>query len=105
MGDSTDKRGGTMAASQYLICVLFAIVVIAFLLVPVELGWDYIEKRRQYKAQRKDIELNIRVWESIAKSCDSITEAYDKGYAIARLVLYHHELEELENNRKRDLCS
>ena len=75
---------------------LVAVAILAMLLVPIELSWDYIEKRKQYKAERKEIELNIRVWESIAKSCDSITEAYDKGYAIARLVIYHHELEELE---------
>ncbi len=94
-----------MSASQCMICVLFGIVVIAMLLVPVELGWDYIEKRKQYKAKRKDIKLKIRVWKSIALSCDPIEDAYDKGYAIARLVIYHHELEELENNRKIDLCS
>ena len=75
---------------------LIAIAILAMLLVPVELASEYIQKSRQYKAEHKDIELNIRVWESIAKSCDSITEAYDKGYAIARLVIYHHELEELE---------
>lgn len=84
---------------------LVAVAILAMLLVPVELASEYIRKHRQYKAKHKDIEFNIRVWESIAKSCDSITEAYDKGYAIARLVIYHHELEELENNRKKELCS
>lgn len=76
--------------------VIIAAAILAMLLVPVELSMEYIKKHKQYKAEHKDIELNIRVWESIAKSCDSVTEAYDKGYAIARLVIYHHELEELE---------
>lgn len=80
---------------RIMMYTLIALAILAMLLVPIELSWDYIEKRKQYKAERKEIELNIRVWESIAKSCDSITEAYDKGYAIARLVIYHHELEEL----------
>lgn len=82
---------------------LVAAAILAMLLMPVELASEYI-KHRQYKAEHKDIELNIRVWESIAMSCDPVEDAYDKGYAIARLVIYHHELEELENNRKRDLC-
>lgn len=81
---------------RIMMYTLIGLAILAMLLVPIELSWDYIEKRKQYKAERKEIELNIRVWESIAKSCDSITEAYDKGYAIARLVIYHHELEELE---------
>lgn len=94
-----------MSASQWVISIIFGIIMITMLLVPVELGWDYIEKRKQYKAEHKDIKLKIRVWRSIAMSCDPVEDAYDKGYAIARLVIYHHELEELENNRKRDLCS
>lgn len=88
---------------RIMMYTLIALAILAMLLVPIELSWDYIEKRKQYKAERKEIELNIRVWESIAKSCDSITEAYDKGYAIARLVIYHHELEELETNRRREI--
>ena len=84
---------------------IIIVAILAMLLVPVELAEEYFRRRRKYKKERKEIELNIRVWESIAKSCDSITEAYDKGYAIARLVIYHHELEELENSRKRYLCS
>lgn len=90
---------------RIMMYMLFGLSILAMLLVPVELAEDYFRRRRKYKKERKEIELNIRVWESIAKSCDSITEAYDKGYAIARLVIYHHELEELENNRKKELCS
>ena len=90
---------------RIMMYMLFGFSIIAMLLVPVELAEEYFRRRRKYKKERKEIELNIRVWESIAKSCDSITEAYDKGYAIARLVIYHHELEELENSRKRYLCS
>lgn len=94
-----------MAIIRIMMYILIAISILAMLLLPVELSSEYIRKRRQYTKERNEIELNIRVWESIAKSCDSITEAYDKGYAIARLVIYHHELEELENSRKRYLYS
>ena len=90
---------------RIMMYMLFGLSILAMILVPVELAEEYFRRRRKYKKERKEIELNIRVWESIAKSCDSITEAYDKGYAIARLVIYHHELEELENSRKRYLCS
>ena len=90
---------------RIMVYILIAISILAILLVPVELSSEYIQKRKQYKKEQNEIEFNIRVWESIAKSCDSITEAYDKGYAIARLVIYHHELEELENSRKRYLYS
>ena len=90
---------------RIMVYILIAISILAILLVPVELSSEYIQKRKQYKKEQNEIEFNIRVWESIAKSCDSITEAYDKGYAIARLVIYHHELEELESSRKRYLCS
>lgn len=94
-----------MQIIRVMIYALIAIAILAMLLVPVELASEHIRKRRQYKAERKDIELNIRVWESIAMSCDPVEDAYDKGYAIARLVIYYHELEELEENRKRELCS
>ena len=90
---------------RIMMYMLFGFSILAMLLVPVELAEEYFRRKRKYKKERKEIELNIRVWESIAKSCDSITEAYDKGYAIARLVIYHHELEELENSRKRYLCA
>ena len=90
---------------RIMMYMLFGFSILAMLLVPVELAEEYFRRKRKYKKERKEIELNIRVWESIAKSCDSITEAYDKGYAIARLVIYHHELEELELSRKRYLCS
>lgn len=92
-----------MAIIRIMMYILIAISILAMLLLPVELSSEYIRKRRQYTKERNEIELNIRVWESIAKSCDSITEAYDKGYAIARLVIYHHELEELETNRKGEI--
>ena len=88
---------------RIMMYMLFGFSILAMLLVPVELAEEYFRRRRKYKKERKEIELNIRVWESIAKSCDSITEAYDKCYAIARLVIYHHELEELETNRRREI--
>lgn len=85
--------------------VIITIAFIAMLLVPVELSSEYIRKHREYKNQKKQIELDIRVWTSIAKSCDPVEDAYDKGYAIARLVIYHHDLDELEKKRKEYLCS
>ena len=92
-----------MAIIRIMVYILIAISILAMLLLPVELSSEYIRKRRQYKQEHKDIELNIRVWTSIALSCDPVEDAYDKGYAIARLVIYHHELEELEDNRKREI--
>ena len=92
-----------MAIIRIMVYILIAISILAMLLVPVELSSEYIRKRRQYKQEHKDIELNIRVWTSIALSCDPVEDAYDKGYAIARLVIYHHELEELEDNQKREI--
>lgn len=84
---------------------LIAAAFIGMLLVPLELSSEYIRRYRKYKKQKKQIEFDIRVWTSIAKSCDPIKDAYDKGYAIARLVIYHHELDELERERKEYLCS
>ena len=85
--------------------VIIAIAFIAMLLVPVELSSEYIRKHREYKNQKKQIEFNIRVWKSIALSCDPIEDAYDKGYAIARLVVYYHELDMLEKSRKGEIYS
>ena len=84
---------------------IIGIAIIAMLLVPVELSLEYIKSYRAYKAEHKDIELNIRVWTSIAKSCDPVEDAYDKGYAIARIVIYHHELDMLEKSRKGEIYS
>mgnify|MGYP007038193005 CR=1 FL=1 len=84
---------------------LIGCAIIAMLLIPIELAQDYIHRYRNYKHKRKEIELNIQIWTSIAKSCDPIADAYDKGYAIARLVIYHHELDELDRERKEYLCS
>lgn len=92
--------------SEIIRVLVYSIITVAFLamlLLPVELSSEYIRKRKRYKQEHKDIELNIRVWTSIALSCDPVEDAYDKGYAIARLVIYHHELEELEENRKREI--
>ena len=84
---------------------LIASAIIAMLLVPVEFAQEYIRSYREYKNQKKQIEFDIRVWTSIAKSCDPIEDAYDKGYAIARLVIYHHELDMLEQSQKETVCS
>lgn len=84
---------------------IIAAAVVGIIGVPTEYLIGYLRERKAYRKAHEDIELNIRVWTSIAASCDPVEDTYDKGYAIARLVIYHHELEELENNRKRDLCS
>lgn len=47
------------------------------------------------KAERERLAYEIRVWTIVAKECDSNTQAEDKGYAIARLVNYHHRLDML----------
>lgn len=47
------------------------------------------------RAERKRLLGEIRVWTIIAKDCDSNTQAEYKGYAIARLVNYHHQLDML----------
>ena len=81
-----------------LMYTLIGASILAMLLVPVELSFEYIQRHRQYKEAKAEIERNIRIWTSIAMSCDPVEDAYDKGYAIARLVIYHHNLEELEGS-------
>lgn len=89
---------------RLIVYILIAIALVAMAGVPIEFLVEHIRKGSEYRAARKEIKLCIRIWESIAKSCDPITDAYDKGYAIARLVIYHHELDEL-TARKEYLCS
>ena len=91
--------------AEILVYILIACVFLAILLTPVEMAQEFIRRRREFKKAKKDIEYDIRTWTSIAKSCDPIEEASDKGYAIARLVIYHHELDELIEERQRELCS
>ena len=91
--------------AEILVYILIACVFLAILLTPVEMAQEFIRRRREFNAAKKGIEYNIRTWTSIAKSCDPIEEASDKGYAIARLVIYHHELDELIEDRNRELCS
>ena len=93
------------AIPYIIVYTVIAIAVLAILLTPVEAAQKYIKQYRAYRKAKKEIEFNIRVWTSIAKSYDPVKEASDKGYAIARIVIYHHDLEELEENRKRELCS
>lgn len=88
-----------------LVYMLIAASILAMVCVPVELAQEFISSHKAYKSAKALLEHHIRVWTSIAKECDPVAEAYDKGYAIARLVIYHHQLEELENDRKYDLCS
>ena len=59
---------------------------------------EELRQRREYKAARKALEFDARVWTSIAKSCDTIKDAEDRGYAIARLVLVHHDIEVLDRD-------
>ena len=85
--------------------IIIALAIVAMLLLPAELAAAHIGERREYKRAHKDIERSIKLWTSIAKSYDSITEAVDKGIAIAQLVILHHQLDELKADRKRRLCS
>lgn len=85
--------------------IAIALAIVAILLLPAELAAAHIGEWCEYKRAHKDIEYNIQVWTSVAKSYDSITEAVDKGMAIAQLVILHHQLSELEANRKKHLCS
>ncbi len=61
---------------------------------------EELRQCREYKAARKALEFDARVWTSIAKSYDTIKDAEDRGYAVARLIITHHELEELEKSRQ-----
>lgn len=88
--------------------IAYPAVVLAFIgmiLVGIEPIIEYVVELRKQRAQRKAIEFDIRVWTSVAKSCDPVEDAEDKGYAIARLVLLNHELEQLEEKQKNDMCS
>ena len=51
---------------------LTGLCIIAMLLVPVEMAQEFIRSHREYRAAKKDISLNIRVWTSIAKSCETL---------------------------------
>lgn len=88
--------------------IAYPAVLLAFIgmiLVGIEPIIEYVIERRKQRAQRNEIEYDMRVWTNIAKSCDPVEDAEDKGYAIARLVLLNHELEQLEEKQKNDLCS
>lgn len=88
--------------------IAFPAVLLAFIgmiLVGIEPIIEYIVELRKQKAERNAIEFDIRVWTNVAKSCDPVEDAEDKGYAIARLVLLNHQLEQLEEKHKNDLCS
>ena len=89
----------------FLMIAMAAIISIPLTLI------DYItdalqkiaECRQLHKyldAERDRLAFEIQVWTIIAKECDSCTQAEDKGYAIARLVNLHHQLEELDNKRR-----
>lgn len=56
---------------------------------------ECIRLHRIRRAERKRLLREIRVWTMIARECDSNTQAEDKGYAIARLVNYHHQIDML----------
>lgn len=85
--------------------IIIAVAIVAMLLVPAEAAAGYIRSYIAYREKYKEIEYHISAWTTIAKRYDSITEATSKGYAIAKVVLYRHLLEELQEERKRDMCS
>ena len=78
--------------------VIAAYAIALMLAAPVGDFIQELRQRREYKAARKELEFDAQVWTSIAKSCDTIKDAEDRGYAIARLVLIRHEIEVLDRN-------
>lgn len=83
--------------------ILIAVAFVGIMGVPAEYLIEYLRERKEYREARGVIEGAIRTWTAIAKCCDPVEDAVDKGIAIGRLVIYYHELDELD--RKRDLCS
>lgn len=57
---------------------------------------ECIQLHKIRKAERKRLAHEIEVWTIIAKDCDSDSQAEEKGYAIARLVNYHHQLDMID---------
>jgi hypothetical protein len=81
------------------------LAVAAVIAVPLTV-LDYIEElyhkvvecsqlHKYRKRERERLAYEIRVWTIIAKECDGNTQAEDKGYAIARLINYQHQLDML----------
>lgn len=89
---------------MYEIAIVFAVTVLGVILVPnviisfekLIVKLDELEERRKRK---KKLRHDIKAWTIIAMNYDSVTEAYDKGYAIARLTVLYHELDVMEWKR------
>lgn len=88
-----------METMHTIIGGLIAVYAMALMIAaPAEGILEEVREYRNYKAARKELEFDERVWTSIAKSCDTIKDAEDRGYAIARLVLIRHKIEVLDRN-------
>ena len=88
-----------METMHNIIGGLIAVYAMALMIAaPAEGILEEIREYRKYKAARKELEFDERVWTSIAKSFDTIKDAEDRGYAIARLVLIHHDIEVLDRD-------
>lgn len=81
---------------------IIIITIGAMLLVPIEVLLEFRRDKQEYEAARQKIEADIRIWEIIAKNYDDIENACEKGYAIARLVIYHHRLDVLDDFYKKN---
>lgn len=100
-----------MTLILFIMALPFLMFAMAFIIsIPLTLI-DYIAELLQkiaecrqlhkyFKAEHNRLAFEAQVWTIIAKECDSCTQAEEKGYAIARLVNLHHQLEELDNKRR-----
>lgn len=60
---------------------------------------DWTDRIAEKRRHIRELKHRIKVWENIAKRYNPVTEACAKGYAIARLVILHHELDTLKARR------
>lgn len=90
-----------METMQTIIGAVIAAFAVALMFAaPATDALEELREYMDYKAARNALLFDERVWASIAKSCDIVKDAEDRGYAIARLVVIHHQLEELEKSRQ-----
>lgn len=85
-----------MNTALALIIIPLATAVIAIYVGGMETIIQFLDEWEERRRQRKKLRLDIRAWETIAKEYNPITQAEDKGYAIARIVVLRHELSRLE---------
>ncbi len=82
-----------------IFCVIGLCLVIAECIARLaEIAREAIREYVGDYRHRRKLRLDIRAWETIAKGYNPITQAEDKGYAIARIVVLRHELEKIGGN-------